>query len=106
MSQIRREDGFAAPSGGRAFRYSSWNGPMNHDYGTEHGIERMLTGLLEASHLAALEQVPALVAEHARHAGMEQVLIYLVDVQQTELRLLTGRGNSAGEDACPEPTEL
>jgi hypothetical protein len=79
---------------------------MNHDYGTEHGIERMLTGLLEASHLASLEQVPGLVVEHARHASMDKVLIYLVDLQQSVLRLLTGCGDSAGEDADPEPTEL
>ncbi|MGI5166667.1 PP2C family protein-serine/threonine phosphatase [Spirillospora sp. CA-253888] len=51
----------------------------------------MLTGLLQASHLASMEQVPGLVAEHARHAGLDEVLIYLADLQQTVLRLLTER---------------
>ncbi|MFG2003452.1 PP2C family protein-serine/threonine phosphatase [Spirillospora sp. NPDC048911] len=61
----------------------------------------MLTGLLEASHLAAVEQVPDLVARYARQAGMDEVLIYLADLQQTVLRLLPGR---AGAD--PEIAEL
>jgi hypothetical protein len=73
---------------------------MNEDQITN----RMLTGLLEAGHRASLEQLPELVAEHARPAGMEPVLIYLVDLRQTVLRLLTGRGD--GADAGPEPAEL
>ncbi|WSA29591.1 serine/threonine-protein phosphatase [Streptosporangium sp. NBC_01810] len=66
----------------------------------------MLVGLLRASHLAALEQVPGLVGEHAASAGMTEVLIYLADLQQNMLRLLTGEGQSAGEDASTEVAEL
>ncbi|MFI6514888.1 PP2C family protein-serine/threonine phosphatase [Spirillospora sp. NPDC050679] len=51
----------------------------------------MLTGLLEASHLASMEQVPGLVAHYARKAGLEGVQIYLADLQQTVLRLLSDR---------------
>ncbi|KAB2340191.1 PP2C family protein-serine/threonine phosphatase [Actinomadura rudentiformis] len=66
----------------------------------------MLTGLLEASHLASIEQVPGLVTRYARQAGLDEVLIYLTDVQQTVLRLLTGRGGSGGEGADSEIAEL
>lgn len=62
----------------------------------------MLTGLLAASHLAALERVPGLVNEYAAHAGLGEVLIYLVDLQQEVLRPLTGYG----EDADGKPAEL
>ncbi|MEU4836341.1 PP2C family protein-serine/threonine phosphatase [Streptosporangium sp. NPDC023615] len=70
------------------------------------GPERMLVGLLRAGHLAAWEQLPDLVAEHAASAGLEEVLIYLADLQHTVLRLLTGEGLSGGESACEEITEL
>ncbi|GAA1576288.1 PP2C family protein-serine/threonine phosphatase [Actinomadura kijaniata] len=72
----------------------------------DRATERMLTGLLTASHLASVEQVPDLVAEHARGAGLGEVLIYLADLQQTVLRLLTGRGENAGEGAGPRIEEL
>ncbi|MEV0754735.1 PP2C family protein-serine/threonine phosphatase [Streptosporangium sp. NPDC050280] len=58
------------------------------------GPERMLVELLRASHLAALEQIPGLVAEHAVSAGLAEVLIYLADLQCNVLRLLTGEGAS------------
>jgi stage II sporulation SpoE-like protein len=61
----------------------------------DHGIERMLTGLLDASHLASLDQVPDLVAEYAPHAGLDEVLIYFADLQQDVLRLLTGAAGGA-----------
>lgn len=70
------------------------------------GTAQMLAGLLEASHLAALEQVPELVGEHAAYAGLSEVLIYLADLQQEVLRLLTGHGKGAREDADGEPSEL
>ncbi|GHE48181.1 hypothetical protein GCM10017673_57430 [Streptosporangium violaceochromogenes] len=66
------------------------------------GTARMLTELLAASHLAALERVPSLVNEHAAHAGLGEVSIYLADLQQEVLRLLTGYG----EDADGKPAEL
>ncbi|WP_218004860.1 PP2C family protein-serine/threonine phosphatase [Actinomadura macra] len=58
--------------------------------------ERMLGRLVAASHLMALEQLPVVVAEHAARAGLHDVLIYVVDLQQIVLRLLTGRGEDAG----------
>ncbi|MWK35588.1 SpoIIE family protein phosphatase [Actinomadura sp. J1-007] len=66
----------------------------------------MLTALLDASHEASMEQVPGLVAEHARHAGLDEVLIYLADLQETVLRQLTGHGIDAGQGADPELAEL
>lgn len=66
----------------------------------------MLAGLVQASHLSAMEQLPALVQEHAAHAGLYDVLIYLTDLQREVLRLLTGHGTNAGEDADPELAEL
>ncbi|HEX2313968.1 MAG TPA: PP2C family protein-serine/threonine phosphatase [Thermomonospora sp.] len=65
------------------------------------GVARMLTGLLEASHLATFEQIPMLAAEHARHAGMDEVLIYLTDLQQRVLRLVTGHGEDAHAGGGP-----
>ncbi|MFI6450464.1 PP2C family protein-serine/threonine phosphatase [Streptosporangium amethystogenes] len=66
---------------------------------SSHGVEPMLTGLLEASHLATLEDLPALIDEYAARAGLHEVQIYLVDLQQNVLRPLTGQGKSAGESA-------
>ncbi|GAB2824874.1 PP2C family protein-serine/threonine phosphatase [Actinocorallia aurea] len=60
-----------------------------------HGLERMLTGLLDASHRVSFEQLPSVVSAHARLAGLDEVLIYLVDLRQRVLRPIT----SAGEDA-------
>ncbi|MGJ6961723.1 PP2C family protein-serine/threonine phosphatase [Streptosporangium sp. G11] len=64
----------------------------------------MLAGLAEASHISAVEQLPALAEEHAAHVGMYDVLIYLADLQQEVLRPLTGRG--AGEETEREKGEL
>jgi stage II sporulation SpoE-like protein len=66
----------------------------------------MLVGLLRASHLVALEQVPGLVEKHAASAGLTEVLIYLADLQHNVLRLLTGEGQSGGECASKEIAEL
>ena len=66
----------------------------------------MLTGLLKASHLVAVEQIPDLVTRYAREAGLDEVLIYLTDLQQTVLRLLTGRGADGREGADAEIAEL
>ncbi|MEU7895338.1 PP2C family protein-serine/threonine phosphatase [Nonomuraea sp. NPDC049152] len=66
------------------------------------GIEDMLTGLLEANHLAPLEQLPSLVSLYAARAGLDPVLIYVTDLQQCVLRLLTGHG----EDTGSYPAEL
>jgi hypothetical protein len=69
-------------------------------------VERMLTGLLEGSHLATFEDLPGLVNAQAREGGFDEVLIYLVDMQQTVLRLLTGRGVDAHQGADAAPAEL
>ncbi|MFI7708465.1 PP2C family protein-serine/threonine phosphatase [Nonomuraea sp. NPDC049480] len=74
--------------------------------GESSGLERMLTGLLEATHLATFEQIPTLVAEHAAMAGLDDVLIYLADLQQTVLRRLTGHGLDAGQDGSDADNEL
>jgi serine phosphatase RsbU (regulator of sigma subunit) len=75
-----------------------------NDVGPYQGRARMLAGLVEASHLSTVERLPSLVEEHAAHAGLYDVLIYLADLQQDVLRLLTGRGG--GEGAEREPAEL
>ncbi|MFD0888368.1 hypothetical protein ACFQ08_27850, partial [Streptosporangium algeriense] len=60
-------------------------------------VTGMLTGLLEAGHLAELERLPFLVGEYAARAGLWEVAIYLADLQQTVLRPLTGRDGAGGE---------
>ncbi|MFF5212953.1 PP2C family protein-serine/threonine phosphatase [Streptosporangium sp. NPDC000396] len=70
------------------------------------GIERMMIGLADGSHLTAMEQLPALVAENAAHAGLQGVLIYLADLQQNALRLLTGPGGDLDESVEERPAEL
>ncbi|WP_395103710.1 PP2C family protein-serine/threonine phosphatase [Actinomadura sp. SCN-SB] len=67
--------------------------------------ERLLGDLVEASHLMSMLQVPTAVAEHARHAGFHDVLIYVVDLQQRGLHLMTGR-DEAGPPVNGEPMEL
>ncbi|MER7108364.1 PP2C family protein-serine/threonine phosphatase [Streptomyces sp. NPDC000229] len=66
----------------------------------------MLEGLLAASHLMPLERLPTVVGEHAAAAGFPEVLIYVGDVQRNALRLLTGRGEDAGQAAKGEEAEL
>ncbi|MFD9968632.1 PP2C family protein-serine/threonine phosphatase [Streptomyces sp. NPDC059017] len=63
-----------------------------------HDTSRMLSGLLRASHLATFEQLPALVAESARYAGLDDVRVFVADLQQDYLREVTGRGIDAGLD--------
>ncbi|MEU8385463.1 PP2C family protein-serine/threonine phosphatase [Streptosporangium sp. NPDC048865] len=60
----------------------------------------MLAGLVEASHMSTVEDLPALVEEHAGHVGLHDVLIYLADLQQEVLRPLTDLG--AGPGTAPE----
>ncbi|WP_329423903.1 serine/threonine-protein phosphatase [Streptosporangium sp. NBC_01495] len=64
----------------------------------------MLAGLAEASHMSAVEKLPALVEEHAAHVGLYDVLIHLADLQQDVLRPLTGRGADEGTER--EKSEL
>ena len=65
---------------------------------------RMFAGMLDASHGMSLEAIPGLVHEQAAHGGLGNAAIYLADLQQEVLRLLTGQGTNAGEGAdgsCP-----
>ncbi|WP_233617707.1 PP2C family protein-serine/threonine phosphatase [Actinomadura sp. WAC 06369] len=72
------------------------------------GGERMLADLLAASHLTSLKQVPDVVAGHAAAVGLHDMRIYMVDLQQGVLRLLTGRetdreiAEGAAEGAVPD----
>ncbi|MFC7385261.1 PP2C family protein-serine/threonine phosphatase [Sphaerisporangium rhizosphaerae] len=62
------------------------------------GTAEMLVRLLDDAHFAALEQIPALVAEHAARAGLYDVRVYLADLQQNVLRPLTALGEIAAKD--------
>ncbi|TYK49026.1 PP2C family protein-serine/threonine phosphatase [Actinomadura decatromicini] len=66
----------------------------------------MLRELVAASHLMSMEQLPDAVAFHAADAGLHDTLIYIVDLQQTVLRLLTGVGPDAGREPGQEIPEL
>ncbi|MFS2293071.1 MAG: serine/threonine-protein phosphatase [Actinomadura sp.] len=65
----------------------------------------MLRELVAASHLMSMEQLPGAVAEHAKEVGVHDVLIYVADLQQRVLRLLTGRGHDAGQEPGEEVAE-
>jgi serine phosphatase RsbU (regulator of sigma subunit) len=47
--------------------------------------EGALAGLLNAAHLTAPHELPALVAEHAAMMGVRDAAIYLADLQQSQL---------------------
>ncbi|WP_437114916.1 PP2C family protein-serine/threonine phosphatase [Streptomyces flaveolus] len=51
--------------------------------------------MVQASHTVTLEQLPDLVAEHAAEAGLHDVAVYVVDIRETVLRRLTGKGRDA-----------
>ncbi|WP_327104345.1 PP2C family protein-serine/threonine phosphatase [Nonomuraea glycinis] len=59
--------------------------------------ERMLGGLLRASHTATLEDVVPLVAQHAGYAGFTDTQIYVADLQGEFLVPLPGQADAAGE---------
>lgn len=71
----------------------------------DSAVRRMLTGLLDESHVMSFERMPSRVAEHATAAGFSDVLIYLGDLQRDALRLLTGKGLDAAAGA-PEGKAL
>ncbi|MEV4472361.1 PP2C family protein-serine/threonine phosphatase [Nonomuraea salmonea] len=58
--------------------------------------ERTIDGLLEAMHLAGMEEMPALVSEHARLEGFSDVSIYVTDLQQLLLVPLANQVDAAG----------
>ncbi|MGW0917085.1 PP2C family protein-serine/threonine phosphatase [Streptomyces sp. NPDC002784] len=59
-------------------------------------VGRALTDLMMVSHEAALEDLPALVADHAKTIGLHDVAFFVVDLQGKVLRQVTGRGLDAG----------
>ena len=66
----------------------------------------MLRELVAASHLMSMEQLPGAAARYAADVGLHDVVIYISDLQQTVLRLLTGKGVDAGGDPGDESPEL
>ncbi len=66
----------------------------------------MLRELVAESHLMSMEQLPGAAARHAAGVGLHDVLIYVSDLQQNVLRLLTGKGPDAGGDPGDEIPEL
>lgn len=60
------------------------------------GLGKALTHLLVASHIARLEDLPGMVAEHAEAAGLHDVVIHVADLREEVLREVTGRGPDAG----------
>ncbi|RVX42153.1 stage II sporulation protein E [Nonomuraea polychroma] len=63
--------------------------------------ERALGGLLESTHLAAMEDLPALVSAHARLIGCSDTVIYVTDLQQQVLVPLPGQREESGEPLEP-----
>jgi serine phosphatase RsbU (regulator of sigma subunit) len=59
----------------------------------------MVDSLLDASHVLTLEQLPGEVGRWAARAGIRNTEIYLADLQQDTLHLLTGVGLDAGQPA-------
>ncbi|ADG76086.1 protein serine/threonine phosphatase [Cellulomonas flavigena DSM 20109] len=65
------------------------------------GAEEVVGSLLEASHLAAPHEVPALVADHALRLGAQDPVLYLVDLEQSVLVPFTGPGQDVPHDDLP-----
>lgn len=56
---------------------------------------RMLRRLLQAAHTVTLEELPGLIAGQADAAGLYDVAVFAVDIRETLLRQITGRGLDA-----------
>jgi hypothetical protein len=59
--------------------------------------ERMLGGLISANHLASMEDLPALIAEHAELVGFSHTMVYVVDLQGQFLAPLPGQHDEDGK---------
>ncbi|WP_411072562.1 PP2C family protein-serine/threonine phosphatase [Streptomyces sp. cmx-4-25] len=57
----------------------------------------MLGRLMQDSRTVTFERLPALVARHGTDAGLYNAVIFVVDLRETVLREITGRGADAGE---------
>ncbi len=55
-----------------------------------------LVRLMQASHVATLEELPDMIRSHAAAVGMHEAAVFVVDLRETVLRRLTGRGKNAG----------
>ncbi|GIH72550.1 PP2C family protein-serine/threonine phosphatase [Sphaerimonospora thailandensis] len=58
--------------------------------------ELMLGGLLRGSHLATMEDLPRLLAEHAAIVGFSETMVYVPDLQQQFLVPLPGQRDARG----------
>ncbi|GAA2727528.1 PP2C family protein-serine/threonine phosphatase [Cellulomonas aerilata] len=62
---------------------------MNGELGAGHApvsaAELVFDSLLNAAHLAAPHELPALIADHAHRLGARDAVVYLADLQQTVL---------------------
>ncbi|SEL92471.1 PP2C family protein-serine/threonine phosphatase [Nonomuraea pusilla] len=79
----------------------------------QDAVDRMMSGLLQASHQVTLDRLPGVVSEHARIAGIDQVVIYLADIQQTVLRRLGAHwhlpppsGGAVAADDAPDELRI
>jgi serine phosphatase RsbU (regulator of sigma subunit) len=61
-----------------------------------HAAASVLMELVQASHTTTLEQLPDLIAGHAARAGLYDTAVFVVDIRETVLRRLTGKGLDAG----------
>ncbi|MFE6332070.1 PP2C family protein-serine/threonine phosphatase [Streptomyces sp. NPDC057806] len=68
-------------------------------------VGRALTDLMMVSHEAALEELPALVADHAEAIGLHDVAFFVVDLQGKVLRQVTGQGLNAGAGGAELPVD-
>ncbi|GAA3294817.1 PP2C family protein-serine/threonine phosphatase [Streptomyces cinereospinus] len=55
-----------------------------------------LLELMQASHTATLEEIPALIADRVAEVGIYDTAVFVVDIRETVLRQLTGKGRDAG----------
>ncbi|MFF3563570.1 PP2C family protein-serine/threonine phosphatase [Streptomyces sp. NPDC002574] len=65
----------------------------------EQGVPSMLPGLVSASHTMAFREIPAEVERYATAAGLDEVAIFMADLQDTVLRRMTGFGPDARQGA-------
>ncbi|SCK41120.1 PP2C family protein-serine/threonine phosphatase [Streptomyces sp. WMMB 322] len=67
---------------------------------------KVLGGLISASHLSTLTQVPGVLSDQARRFGWSEVLLYISDIQQTVLTLMPREGTDGRSDSGDAPAEL
>ncbi|MCM3298034.1 serine/threonine-protein phosphatase [Streptomyces pseudogriseolus] len=55
----------------------------------------VLVRMMQVSHTVTLEQLPHVISEHAAEAGLYDTVLFVVDIRETVLRQLTGKGGDA-----------